>query len=201
VTAREERKVRTYSFGASDHWHMNDVLCADLLPTRYDAYLMHHVVTAARTCAVQVGIWDTWAGKAGDGAYRDRTTGQPVWLTATAQPGAVPGAWLKVADWVVFHEPVQPGGGVKLPLPAANAAPPKLRTAVSAVPATAAQIRFRRRKALGRIFACRMVHSLVVVDDLSENVPPIVKSGRALTRIILRAVPLIVCPADGSLVG
>ena len=33
------------------------------------------------------------------------------WLSATARPGAVPGAWLKVADCVVFQSPVHPGGG------------------------------------------------------------------------------------------
>ena len=86
---------------------------------------------------------------------------------------------MKVADWVVFHEPVQPGGGVKLPLPAANAVPPKLRTAVIAVPATAAQIRLRRRKVLGCIFAYCMVRSLVVVDYLSGNVSLIVKFSGA----------------------
>jgi len=48
---------------------------------------------------------------------RRRLAGQPprdppyAWLSATAQPGAVPGAWLKVADWVVFQSPVHPGGG------------------------------------------------------------------------------------------
>src|SRR5258708_7081675 len=98
---------------------------------------------------------------------------QPACCSATVQPGAVPGAWLLLAAWVVFHEPGQPGGGVKLPFPAANAGPAKLRTPAAAVPATAARIRLRRRGVLGRSLACRMVPSFIGNKTGSSPRPPI----------------------------
>jgi hypothetical protein len=65
----------------------------------------------------------------------------PTWLSATAQPGAVPGAWLKVADCVVFQPPVHPGGGtnvdgVTVATTAAGAAPTVATAAGSARPST-----------------------------------------------------------------
>jgi hypothetical protein len=94
-------------------------------------------LTSARPRRVTLGP-PSWCGRR-RGASLPGAPRYPTWLSATAQPGAVPGAWLKVADCVVFQSPVHPGGGtnvdgVTVATTAAGAAPTVATAAGSARP-------------------------------------------------------------------